>query len=153
MMHRLLRIVGAVAGIVIVGGAIYLLREATMSTHYDTGDDSHLVVVVRAASNRPEEGVRLEEMATAQIELCALEVSRAGDVEVVAEDDDRFVVTLRPALDSTDRKQYRGCLEDWNVDHLRVDVESMQDVEADDQADDDVDGVSDAPAARREGGA
>ena len=122
-----LRVIGAIAGAVVVAGGIYLLREATMSSHYETGADSQLVVVVRAASNRPEEGVSLEHMASAQIELCALEVARAGDVRVVYEPDDRFVVTLTPALDSTDRKQYRGCLEDWNIDHLQLDIESFAD--------------------------
>jgi hypothetical protein len=127
MMRAVLRVVGAIAGAVVLAGAIYLLREATISTHYQTDADSRLVVVVRAASNRPEEGVSLEHMASAQIELCALEVSRAGDVQVVYESDDRFVVTLTPALDSTDRKQYRGCLEDWNIDHLQLDIESLSD--------------------------
>jgi hypothetical protein len=126
-MSAVLRIVGAVAGAVVLAGAIYLLRESTMSTHYETGADSRLVVVVRAESNRAEEGVELEQMASAQIDLCTLEVSRAGDVQIVHEPGDRFVVTLQPALDSTDRKQFRGCLEDWNVDHLRLDVESLSD--------------------------
>ena len=127
-----LRVVGAIAGAVVVAGAIYMLRETTMSTHYDTGADSQLVVVVRAASNRPEEGVRLEQMASAQIELCALEVSRAGDVRIVHQADDRFEITLRPSLDSTDRKQYQGCLEDWSVDHLLLAVESLADEPTDD---------------------
>ena len=127
MMRAILRVVGAIAGAGVLAGGIYLLREATISTHYETDADSRLVVVVRAASNRPEEGVSLEHMATAQIELCALEVSRAGDVQVAYESDDRFVVTLTPALDSTDRKQYRGCLEDWNIDHLQLDIESLVD--------------------------
>ena len=126
-MVSLLRVVGAVAGAVVLAGAVYLLREATMSTHYETDADSRLVVVVRAASNRADEGVRLEQMTSAQVHLCTLEVARAGDVQIAREADDRFVVTLQPSLDSTDRKQFRGCLEDWIVDHLRLQVESMSD--------------------------
>ena len=115
----------------IVLGGVYLLREATMSTHYDTGPDSRLVVVVRASSNRAEPGVTLIQAATAQIDSCALEVSaqRDGDLQVLDGESGRLAVTLRPALDSTDRKQYQGCLEDWSVDHLLVRVESMTDRE------------------------
>lgn len=126
-MSAVLRAVGVVAGALVVAGAVYALREATMSTHYETGADSRLVVVVRAESNRAEEGVRLEQMASAQIDVCTLEVARAGDVQVVREPGDRFVVTLQPSLDSTDRKQFQGCLEDWTVDHLRLNVESLSD--------------------------
>ncbi len=117
---------------VVVLGGVYLLREATMSTHYDTSPESRLEVVVRASSNRAEPGVTLIQAAAAQIDSCALEVSarRLGDLRVVDADAGRLAVTLQPALDSTDRKQYRGCLEDWSVDHLLVRVESMEDVGA-----------------------
>lgn len=115
--------------LVVVLGGIHLLREATMSTHYATGADSRLEVVVEVASNRAEHGVTLGDLAEAQLETCALEVSRTRDSEVVpvAGTDDRFAVTIQPALDSTNRKQYRGCLEDWSIDHVRVDVVSMTD--------------------------
>ena len=118
-----------VATVVIVLGGVYLLRDATMSTHYPTGPDSRLDVVVRASSNRSEPGVTLIQAAAAQVDACALEVSarREGDLRVLDGDAGRLAVTLQPALDSTDRKQYRGCLEDWSVDHLMVRVESMTD--------------------------
>ncbi len=118
-----------VALLLVVGGGIHLLREATMSTHHPTGADTSLVVVVEAASNRAEHGVTIEDLTEAQLSTCALEVSRTGGgtVEPVPGTDDRFAVTLRPSLDSTDRKQYRGCLEDWSIDHLRVRVVSMTD--------------------------
>jgi len=116
---------------VVVLGGVYLLREATMSTHYDTGPDSRLDVVVRASSNRAEPGVTLLQAAAAQVDACALEVSarRDGDLRVLDGEAGRLEVTLQPALDSTDRKQYQGCLEDWSVDHLLVRVESMTDRE------------------------
>ncbi len=114
---------------VVVAGGIYLLREATMSRHYETGPDTTLEVVVRAASNRPEPGASLEELAEAQLSTCALEVAsaRQGEVVAVPGTDDQFAVTLRPSLDSTDRKQYEGCVEDWAVDHLRLTVVAMTD--------------------------
>jgi hypothetical protein len=117
---------GTVLVVVVLGG-VYLLREATMSTHYETGADTRLVVVVQASSNRAEPGVTLEAMTENQLGTCALEVSRSrgGEMEPVTGTDDRFSVTLQPALDSTDRKQYQGCVEDWAVDNLRLRVVSM----------------------------
>jgi hypothetical protein len=121
-------LLGSVLVVVVLGG-VHLLREATMSTHYETGADTRLVVVVEASSNRAEPGTTLEELAEAQVSTCVLEVStnRDGDVERVPDTDDRFSVALRPSLDSTDRKQYEGCVEDWSVDHLRLRVVSMTD--------------------------
>ncbi|HEV7722906.1 MAG TPA: hypothetical protein VGO60_16565 [Iamia sp.] len=118
-----------VALLVVVLGGVYLLREATMSTHYETGADSRLVVVVQASSNRAEPGTTLLELAEAQVSTCVLQVAseRVGEVEPVLGADDRFTVTLQPSLDSTDRKQYEGCVEDWSVDHLRLHVVSMTD--------------------------
>jgi len=115
--------------LVVVLGGIYFLRQATMSTHYATGADSRLVVVVQAASNRAEPRTTLHELAEAQVSTCVLHVAseRDGEVEPVPGTDDRFMVTLRPSLDSTDRKQYEGCVEDWSVDHLRLHVVSMTD--------------------------
>lgn len=122
-----LRVLGAVTGLLVVAGAVHVLREATMSTHYDTGPDSRVTVVVRAEQNRAEAGVTLAAAATAQMDLCGLEVGRSGEVRPVPGTDDRFRVILTPALDSTDRKQYGGCLEDWAVDHLRLHVVSVVD--------------------------
>lgn len=41
--------------------------------------------------------------------------------------DGRFRMIFRPSLDPSNRLQFRGCLEDWKVDHVRLDVESMRD--------------------------
>jgi hypothetical protein len=110
---------------------VWHLKGATQSTHYETGEDTRLDVVVRAAANRAEPGRTLDELAEAQVTACVLEVAARVDGDTglmpVAGTDDEFTFTLRPALDSTDRKQYRGCVEDWSVDHLRLDVLSMED--------------------------
>lgn len=106
--------------------SIHVLRQATMSTHYSTAPDSRLVVVVDAARNRSEPGVELDDMVDAQADVCGLEVSRVPEMTPIEGTDDHFRLTLRPALDSTDRKQFRGCLEDWAVDHLRLEIRSME---------------------------
>jgi hypothetical protein len=31
-----------------------------------------------------------------------------------------------PRLDETDRHQFRGCLEGWAIDHVRLDVVSLE---------------------------
>ena len=36
--------------------------------------------------------------------------------------DDAFSAVLSPALDETDRRQFKGCLEDFVIDHLQIDV-------------------------------
>ena len=136
MSARWVRPIAGVALVLITLGGIHVMRDATMSTHYETGADSRMVVVVHASNNRAEPGTTLDELAEAQINTCVLQVStNIEGFEPVSGDDDRFTVTLRPALDSTDRKQYRGCLEDWSVDHVRLNVVSMTDQMVEEAAD------------------
>lgn len=116
--------------VVVILGGVYVLRDATMSTHYATGPDTRLRVVVESAHNRSERSSTLEELTEAHLAVCGLEVNaeREGEVRPVPGTDDHFAVLLRPALDSSDRKQYRGCLEDWVVDHHQIRVVSMTDL-------------------------
>ena len=51
-----------------------------------------------------------------------------GDVEPVEGHLDRFEVVLAPALDSSDRKQFEGCIEDWLIDHHLLEVISIEDL-------------------------
>lgn len=124
-----LRALAAVVLVAALGTAVHLLREATQSTHYRTSPDSRLVVVVEARSNRAEPTQSLAELTAAHLSTCRLEVAADidGAVEPVAGTDDRFRVVLSPALDSTDRKQFEGCVEDWYLDHLLARVVSMED--------------------------
>lgn len=106
---------------------ILLVRDLTQSTHSAQPPDSRLEVVVDADSRAGEPTQALHEMTTAQVVMCRLEVSGdpVGDVVSLPDDPTRFRVVLQPALDETDRTQYRGCLEDWRIDHLRLRVISM----------------------------
>jgi hypothetical protein len=67
-------------------------------------------------------------MAIAQLTFCRLEVNSdpIGAIEQLVDDPTRFAVTLRPALDETDRVQYEGCVEDWLLDHLRLSIVSYE---------------------------
>jgi hypothetical protein len=115
--HVLLGAVGLAIGVV----AVLALREATLSTH-EAVDGSGVEVVVFAETRNGERGQTLDEMVEAQLLSCRLEVS--SDLQGPVEDlgDGRYRATLAPALDQTNRRQFRGCVEDWLIDHVRIDV-------------------------------
>ncbi len=124
---------GAVAGTCVVGllaGGVHLLREATESTHYRTDPRSRLRVVVEANSKRAEYNQTLAELTEGHIWFCRLEIASdpVGELQSVPGYPHRFAIVLAPSLDSTNRKQYRGCLEDWTLDHHRLRVISMDEV-------------------------
>lgn len=120
------RAVVALVAAVVVGAGIWWLRGETMSTHVPVDGDSRLAVVVDVDRHRAEAGHTLAEMVQAKVLTCRLEVRRADIVEQPEPvGEGRFRVVLQPSLDDTDQTQFEGCLEDWNVDHVLVDVVSM----------------------------
>lgn len=121
----MIRLIGAVVALVVLAGGVLVLRDATLSTHTEMPADSSLVVVVHARTRGGEKGQTVAEMTEAQLLVCRLEVG--SDLEGTPRPlgDDRFEAVLVPALDDTDRRQFRGCLQDWVVDRLTLDVESM----------------------------
>jgi hypothetical protein len=63
------------------------------------------------------------------VQTCRLEVAHTElDRPIEERGDGRFVATFRPSLDETNQRQLRGCLEDWSVDHLQIDVLSISSV-------------------------
>ena len=108
--------------------AVVALREATQSVHEPIDPDSRIEVVVTIEANRSEAGQTLREMAEAQLLACRLEVGSdpVGGFEEIA--DDQFRMVLAPSLDTTDRRQFRGCLEDWVIDHVRLDVLKLEEI-------------------------
>jgi len=119
----LLGIVGLAVGIV----GVLALREATLSTHEKVGGRG-TKLVVDADTKGGEEGQTLEEMVEAQLNTCRLEVSSDVVGELVALGDGRFRTTLEPTLDETNDRQFRGCVEDWVIDHLKVDVVDLHSI-------------------------
>ena len=119
-----LALVGLVIGLV----AVAALREATLSTHEPVARDSQIELVVAAHTKGGEPNQTLAEMVEAQLLMCRLEVKSdlVGDVERVT--GDRFRAVLAPSMDKTNRRQFRGCVEDWAVDHVRLDVIHLEDV-------------------------
>jgi hypothetical protein len=124
---RLGRIVLAVVGLVVGVVGVFALREATLSTHEEV-DARETELVVSGKTKGGEKHQTLSEMVEAQVQSCRLEVDSdlAGPIERLG--DGRYRAALIPALDETNHKQFRGCLEDWIIDHVQLDVEELTNV-------------------------
>jgi hypothetical protein len=122
------RIALGVVGLGIGVVAVLALREATLSTH-DPVTGREMELVVSAKTKGGEKSQTLSEMVEAQLLACRLEVNSdlAGPVEPLGSG--RFRAVLVPALDETNRRQFRGCLEDWIVDHLQVNVVQLTEID------------------------
>ena len=113
-------------GIGVVG--VLALREATLSTH-DEAVAGEAELIVFAKTHGGEQGQTLDEMVEAQLLSCRLEISSdfAGPIEPLG--NGRFRAVLVPALDQTNRRQFRGCVEDFVTDHLQIDVVELNDLD------------------------
>jgi hypothetical protein len=101
---------------------VLALREATLSTHQPVAADSRTRIVLQAETKGGEAGQDLEEMVEAILLTCRLEVSSDIAEPTITHARGVFEAEVEPALDHTNERQLRGCLEDWTIDHLRVDV-------------------------------
>jgi hypothetical protein len=114
--------VGLLVGIL----AVVALREATMSTHSPAARGSRVEVVIDARTRHGEPSHTMAEMVDAQVRTCRLQVGSDLVGAVRPAGTHRFRAVLRPALDETDRRQFRGCLEDWLIDNVRIDVVALR---------------------------
>jgi hypothetical protein len=114
--------VGLALGII----AVVALREATLSTHGAIDPDSRVEVLLDVRTRHREPGQTVAESVEALLLTCRLEVSSdvVGPIRDVG--NGRFRAVLQPALDETNRKQLRGCLEDWTIDSVHADVVSLE---------------------------
>jgi hypothetical protein len=119
------QVVLGAAGLAVGVVGVFALREATLSTHSPVDPDSRVELVLDARSRHREAGQTLPEMVEALVLTCRLEVSSDVAGPIRAEGDGRFRAVLQPALDETNRKQLRGCLEDWTIDSVQADVVSL----------------------------
>lgn len=127
-LRRAARIGLGVVGLVIGVVAVLALREATLSTHEPVEDARETELVMTARTKGGEEGQTLPEMVEAQLLTCRLEVESdvSGPIERLG--NGRFRALLVPALDETNRRQFRGCLEDWIIDHVQMDVVELNQI-------------------------
>ena len=114
----LLGVVGVVGGLL----GVRALSDATLSTHTEVDPDSRIEVVVDVDAHGGEIGQSIDEMVEAQIVTCRLEVHSDVVGEIVPLGNDRFSATLSPSMDHSDQRQFRGCLEDWIIDHVKLEV-------------------------------
>ena len=128
------RVVLGLVGLVLGGLAVSALREATLSTHQAIAASSTVEVVVEVESEGRERNQSESEMIDALFLICRLEVNSdlVGEVEPLPprpdDDDALYRAILQPAMDQTNRRQFRGCLEDWTLDQLLVDVVAFEDI-------------------------
>lgn len=128
------RILGGAVALLVLVIAVLFMRDATLSTHQDVPAGSQLEVVIRS-STRGGEGIHtLSDMTRALVLTCRLEVPSTPVGPIERLDDERFRFVLQPSLDDTNRRQFRGCLTDWEIDHVKVDVLSMTELAPDERA-------------------
>jgi hypothetical protein len=108
--------------------AVSALREATLSTHQPVDPDSTVEVVVRARTHAGEEGQTLAEMVQAQTLMCRLEVT-SDLIDQEGKGDGVFELLLTPAMDETNQRQFKGCLEDFAIDGVQIDVLDIREPE------------------------
>jgi hypothetical protein len=120
------RVLLGVVGLAVGTLAVWGLREATLSTHDAVVPGTRTAVVLAARTHGGEPTQTLAEMVEAQILTCRLEVKSDLVGGVRDDGDGRFSALLAPALDETDRRQLRGCLEDFVIDHLQMDVIQLE---------------------------
>ncbi len=125
-----MRSVAAVAALLVGIGGVVALRDATLSTHQPVDPNSQTELILRVHVRDPEATQTQAELTEALILFCRLEVN--SDLASSMEDigDGRVRAVLQPALDRSNRRQFRGCLEDWNIDQLRADVVRLTDLTA-----------------------
>ncbi len=85
-----------------------------------------LIVATRAKGSEPTQS--LAEMTEAKLLACRVEVNSDLTRPFEEMGHGRFRAVLSPALDETDRRQFRGCLENWTMDHLQLDVIRLSEI-------------------------
>ncbi|MDQ3680929.1 MAG: hypothetical protein M3378_10400 [Actinomycetota bacterium] len=127
MTRRAVRLSLVTVGVFVGAIAVLALREATLSTHQPVAPSSLIELVVAAKTKGGEPTQTVAEMTEAQLLSCRLEVNSdlVGPLEGIGQS--RFRAVLSPSLDHTDRRQFRGCLESWMIDHFQLDVIRLAD--------------------------
>jgi hypothetical protein len=126
---KALKIALAIVGLAIGMVGVFALREATLSTHQPVAKDSQLELIVSATTKGGETNQTIDEMVEAQLLTCRLEVTSDLVGPIEDQGDDHYRAVLMPSMDETNRRQFRGCVEDWVIDGVRLNVLEMDDIE------------------------
>jgi hypothetical protein len=127
-MARAIKIVLAIVGLAIGMVAVLALREATLSTHQPVPPDSQIELIVSARTKNTETNQTAAEMVQAQLLSCRLEVTSdiVGEIEDLG--DNHFRAVMQPSMDETNRRQFRGCVEDWVIDGVWLNVVEFEEL-------------------------
>ncbi len=128
-MAKAFKIALAIVGLAIGMVGVFALREATLSTHQPVARDSQLELIVSASTKGGETNQTIDEMVEAQLLTCRLEVTSDLVGPIEDQGDDHYRAVLTPSMDETNRRQFRGCVEDWVIDGVRLNVLEMDDIE------------------------
>src|SRR5688572_30119494 len=126
MKHPAGRLALAAVGLFIGGVAVQALREATLSTHDPIDPSSRAELILTVRTRGPERTQSIEELVEALLLTCRLEVNADFLRPIEHDGHGKFRATFVPAMDETDRRQFRGCVEDWTIDHLEANVVSLK---------------------------
>jgi len=118
----------ALLGIGIVAAGVDALQDAAESRHDPRPPGTVIELVVDASIHRSERGQTLAERVEAKILSCRLEVRSDLAEPIRSGHDGRFVARLTPSMDASNRRQFRGCLEDWTIEHVKMDVVRLAEV-------------------------
>ena len=128
--HRPTRLVLGLVGLVVGGLAVSALREATLSTHQAIAAGSRSRSWSRSdpragSGTRPRaRWSRPCSSPAASRSTPTWSASRAPRGPTTTRP---YRAVLEPAMDETNRRQFRGCLEDWTLDQFLVDVVAFED--------------------------
>jgi hypothetical protein len=124
-------LVALVAAGVVAG--VLLLRAELMTVEVPDRGGSYTDVTITATTR--EDGSALREMTLSLVRTCRHLVNADIAAQSFVEDGvGRYAFRLRPGLDEFERREMRGCLQDTRVQHLLLEVHSIQTLHADDPA-------------------
>lgn len=96
-----------------------------MSRHTPSDPSSRMEVLVRARPHNDD--IDVADATETLFAVCLLEArSRHTDRDVRRVDERTWSFRIRPALDESDQRQLRGCLEDARIDRYQADVVEMR---------------------------
>ena len=104
------------------------LREATLSTHQRVDPDSQTELVVSAGDRAPRPASPWSRSSKPRSAPAAWRSTPTWSARSPPRATAEFRAVLRPSMDETNRRQFRGCLEDWLIDHVRLDVVTLHDL-------------------------
>ena len=125
------QVMALVAVTVVVGIAVYALREEYESRHVPNDPRSRVEVVIDTNQRGGADDQPLELMTESLVTICYLDVDAVlvdGSFGPVG-GSEHFRFVLQPSLDDSDREQLDGCLEDWTVENLQAEVVSFNELE------------------------